>query len=96
MPQDTEISNILWLSVEDAMNKITFEQEKKVLIDIINKKRLGKILSDEEIKYVIDNYLNGNIKDYQVSSLLMAIYLNGMTDEEALNCPFRKSEVNGK
>ena len=37
MPQDTEISDILWLSVEDAMNKITFEQEKKVLIDIINK-----------------------------------------------------------
>lgn len=37
IPQDTEISDILWLSVEDAMNKITFEQEKNVLIDIINK-----------------------------------------------------------
>ena len=55
------------------------------IIDIITKKRLGKILSDEEIKYVIENYLNGNIKDYQVSSLLMAIVLKGMTDKEIVN-----------
>lgn len=55
------------------------------IIDIITKKRLGYILSDEEIGYVIDNYLNGNIKDYQVSSLLMAILLKGMTDKEIVN-----------
>ena len=55
------------------------------IIDIITKKRLGKILSNEELKYVIDNYLNGNIKDYQVSSLLMAILLKGMTDKEIVN-----------
>lgn len=55
------------------------------IIDIITKKRLGKILSNEEIGYVIDNYLNGNIKDYQVSSLLMAILLKGMTDKEIIN-----------
>lgn len=52
------------------------------IIDIINKKRLKEELTDEEIKYVIDNYLNGEIKDYQMSSLLMAILLNDMTNEE--------------
>ena len=55
------------------------------IIDIITKKRLGKILSDEEIGYVIDGYLSGEIKDYQVSSLLMAILLKGMTDKEIVN-----------
>ena len=55
------------------------------IIDIITKKRLGKILSEEEISYVIENYLNGNIKDYQMSSLLMAILLKGMTDREIIN-----------
>lgn len=52
------------------------------IIDIINKKRLKQALSDEEIKYVIYEYLSGVIKDYQMSSLLMAIVLNGMTDDE--------------
>jgi len=55
------------------------------IIDIITKKRLGQILSDEEIKYVIDNYLNGTIKDYQASSLLMAILLKGMTNKEIVS-----------
>ena len=52
------------------------------IIDIINKKRLRKELSDEEIKYVIDGYIDGMVKDYQMSSLLMAIVLNDMTNEE--------------
>ena len=52
------------------------------IIEIINKKRLHESLTDEEIKYVIDNYLSGEIKDYQMSSLLMAILLNDMTNEE--------------
>lgn len=52
------------------------------IIEIINKKRLKEELTDEEIKYVIDNYLNGEIKDYQMSSLLMAILLNDMTNNE--------------
>ena len=46
------------------------------IIDIINKKRLKQALTDEEIKYVIDNFLNGEVKDYQMSALLMAILLN--------------------
>ena len=52
------------------------------IIDIINKKRLKEELSDEEIKYVVNGYLNEEIKDYQMSSLLMAILLNDMTNNE--------------
>ena len=52
------------------------------IIEIINKKRLGKILKEEELEYVINGYLNGSIADYQMSSLLMAIVINGMTNHE--------------
>ncbi len=52
------------------------------IIEIINKKRLKKELSYEEIKYAFMGYLNHEVEDYQMSSLLMAIVLNGMTDEE--------------
>lgn len=52
------------------------------IIDIINKKRLKEELTDEEIKYIINGYLNDEIKDYQMSSLLMAILLNDMTNNE--------------
>ena len=52
------------------------------IIDIINKKRLKEELSDEEIKYVVEGYLSNEIKDYQMSSLLMAILLNDMTNDE--------------
>ncbi len=53
-----------------------------MILDIINKKRLGKELSYKELEYFFNGYLNGDIKDYQMSSLLMAICINGMTDEE--------------
>ncbi len=52
------------------------------IIDIITKKKNNEVLTDEEIKFVITNYLNDNIKDYQMSSLLMAIVLNGMNEYE--------------
>ena len=55
------------------------------IIDIINKKRLKGELTKEELQYVVDNYLNENIKDYQMSSLLMAICINGMSEEETIN-----------
>ena len=54
------------------------------IVDIINKKRLNGKLTKEEISYVIENFCNGNIKDYQMSSLLMAICINGMDMEETL------------
>lgn len=55
------------------------------ILDIIEKKRDNKCLSKEEIDYVITNYTNNNIPDYQMSALLMAIYLNGMNKEEITN-----------
>ena len=55
------------------------------IIDIITKKKNKEELSYEEIKYAIDGYLEGSIKDYQMSSLLMAITINGMTKEETFN-----------
>lgn len=53
-----------------------------MILDIINKKRLGKELSYRELDYFFNGYLDGEIADYQMSSLLMAICINGMTDEE--------------
>ena len=52
------------------------------IVDIINKKRLKESLTDEEIKYVVNGYLNNEIKDYQMSALLMAIVLNDMNNDE--------------
>jgi len=53
-----------------------------VIVDIINKKRLGEELSYKELDQFFNGYLEGSIKDYQMSALLMAICINGMTDEE--------------
>ena len=55
------------------------------IIDIITKKKQNKQLSYDELKFVIDGYLNDEIKDYQMSALLMAIVINGMNDEETFN-----------
>jgi len=52
------------------------------IVDIIIKKRSKQELTEEEIKYFIDQYCKENIKDYQTSSLLMACYLNGLNDNE--------------
>ncbi|MBQ8192750.1 MAG: thymidine phosphorylase [Bacilli bacterium] len=54
------------------------------IVDIIVKKKNNHILSEEEIKYVVNNFVNGVIKDYQMSALLMAIVINGMTEEETI------------
>ena len=53
-----------------------------MIVDIINKKRLGKELSYKELDYFFNSYLEDKITDYQMSSLLMAICINGLTDEE--------------
>ena len=53
--------------------------------DIIAKKRDGKELNKEEIHYFITEYVAGNITDYHAAALVMAIYINGMTDEETVN-----------
>lgn len=50
--------------------------------EIIRKKRDGELLSREEIDFFIDGVTSGEIADYQISALLMAIYLNGMNEQE--------------
>ena len=56
-----------------------------LMTDLIAKKRDMQKLSAEEIQFMIDGYTNGNIPDYQMSAMLMAILLNGMDEEETLN-----------
>ena len=51
-------------------------------VDIINKKKDKKALTHEEIQFWIDGVVDGSIPDYQTSSLLMAIVLNGMNEDE--------------
>lgn len=55
------------------------------IIEIIAKKRDKKELDKKEIEYFIKEYTNGNITDYQAAALVMAIYLNGMNDDEITN-----------
>ena len=52
------------------------------MVDLIEKKRDGNQLSTKEIDYIITNYTSGNIPDYQISALLMAIFYQDMTDRE--------------
>ena len=52
------------------------------MYDIIEHKKRGQVLTEEEIQFVVTGYTNGTIPDYQVSALLMAIYFQGMSLEE--------------
>ena len=52
------------------------------ILDIIAKKRDKKELTKEEIEYFVNGYTNGEVTDYQASALVMAIYINGMSDQE--------------
>lgn len=53
--------------------------------DIIAKKRDKQKLNKAEIEFFIKEYTNGSIADYQASALIMAIYINGMDEEEIAN-----------
>jgi len=55
------------------------------IIDIINKKRLGKELNYKELDYAFTGYLNNIHEEYQMSSLLMAIVINGMSLKETID-----------
>lgn len=52
------------------------------IVDIINKKRFNNELTKDEINYTISEYVKGDVTDYQISALLMAICINGMTNDE--------------
>ncbi len=54
------------------------------MYDLIMKKRNGYSLSEEEIRFMINAYTRGDIPDYQMSAMMMAIYFQGMTKEETL------------
>lgn len=62
-------------------------------VDLIHKKRNGGVLTGEEIRRMVADYVSGEIPDYQMSSMLMAIYFQGMTDDEvtALTVAMRDS-----
>lgn len=51
-------------------------------VDLIEKKRLGEALSDTEIHWLINSYVQGDVPDYQMSAFAMAVCLVGMTDAE--------------
>ena len=55
------------------------------IVDIINKKRVKEELTREELEMAFNGYLKGFVKDYQMSSLLMAICINGMTERETFD-----------
>ena len=50
--------------------------------ELILKKRNGGVLDEDEIRYIIKEYTDGNIPDYQMSASLMAVWFKGMNDEE--------------
>lgn len=52
------------------------------MVDIIDTKRNGGTLSDEQLQFFVDGVVDGSIPDYQTSALLMAIYFRGMTSAE--------------
>lgn len=52
------------------------------MVDVIDQKRNGGALSDEQLQFFVDGVVDGSLPDYQISALLMAIYFQGMTDRE--------------
>ena len=59
--------------------------ESMTILDIIEKKRTKQELTTEEINFFVQGFTEGSVRDYQMSSLLMAICLNGMTDRETFD-----------
>lgn len=54
------------------------------MVDIIEKKRNGEALTNDELDYFVSGVTDGSLPDYQISALLMAIYFRGMTEEETI------------
>lgn len=58
------------------------------MYDLIEKKKMSRPLSDEEIKFFVEGYTRGDIPDYQASALCMAICFCGMTNEESASLTY--------
>mgnify|MGYP002546764295 CR=1 FL=1 len=58
------------------------------ILEIIEKKREKQELTNDEIKYFVDAYVNEQIADYQAAALIMAIFINGMSDLELYDLTF--------
>lgn len=52
------------------------------IVDLIDKKKKSGVHSKEEIEFIINSLMEGSAQDYQIAAWLMAVYFNGMTDEE--------------
>ena len=62
------------------------------MYDLILKKKRGEELTNEEICYMISGYTKGDIPDYQMSAMMMAICFQGMTPEETKNLTLAMAE----
>ena len=62
------------------------------MYDLIMKKRNRMSLSREEIRFMIEHYTAGTIPDYQMSAMMMAVYFNGMNEEETLDLTMAMAE----
>ena len=52
------------------------------VVDLIEKKKLGKTFTKEEIEFLIASLMDGSAPDYQISAWLMAVYFKGLTKDE--------------
>ena len=66
------------------------------MYDLIMKKRNGEALNHQEIQYLVEEYVAGNIPDYQMSAFLMAVYFQGMTEEEKKEIQEKLDHPEGK
>ena len=62
------------------------------ITNIIDKKRLGKELSEEEINWLVKAYVNDEIEDYHMSAFAMAVCFTGMTDQETASLTYAMAE----
>src|SRR3990172_4764948 len=61
------------------------EGETKSSTQLLAKKRDGKVLTDDEIKFLVEGYVADKIPDYQMSAFLMAAFIRGLDEDETFS-----------